>query len=357
MLNREKLHEKLQEHDFDKEARKESNGRRRMRLLALAHLKEGKGYSDTARALRTSRVSVMRWAKWFMNGGMERVAGITHSWTCSKLPKWQDEALCVAVEKLQAEREGGRIRAEDIRVLLREQFHIEYTPTGVYRLLKRLKMVWITVRSIHPDADPAAQEEFKKKFWEKVEEILPEGVAKEQVDIWFEDEARVGQRTTLTRIWARKGTRPRVVRQAQSESAYIFGAFCAQRDCAIGLVMPEANTEAMAHELNAISEVVPQGRHAVVVCDRASWHMTPKLPTLANVSLLPLPPVSPELNPAERVWEHLRDTDLANRCYDCYDHIVDVCCEAWNKFTNIPSLIHSICFRQWASQGSPPVTI
>ena len=49
---------------------------------------------------------------------------------------------------------------------------------------------------------------------------------------------RIGQRGTLTRIWARKGTRPRVVRQQQSESAYIFGAVCAQRDAAVGLVLP-----------------------------------------------------------------------------------------------------------------------
>ena len=100
---------------------------------------------------------------------------------------------------------------------------------------------------------------------------------------------RIGQRGTQTRLWARKGTRPRVVRQQQSESAYIFGAVCPQQGSAVGLVMPQANTEAMAHHLQALSEAVPAGRHAVLVLDRAGWHTTPKLPQFPNVSLLPLP--------------------------------------------------------------------
>ncbi|WP_349282831.1 transposase (plasmid) [Polaromonas hydrogenivorans] len=95
---------------------------------------------------------------------------------------------------------------------------------------------------------------------------------------------RIGQRGTQTRLWARKGTRPRVVRQQQSESAYIFGAVCAQRDTAVGLILPQANTEAMTLHLQAISEAVPAGRHAVLVLDRAGWHTTAKLPQFSNLS-------------------------------------------------------------------------
>ena len=177
---------------------------------------------------------------------------------------------------------------------------------------------------------------------------MPPGVAPEQVDVWFQDEMRIGQRGTQTRLWARKGTRPRVVRQQQSESAYIFGAVCPQQSSAVGLVMPHANSEAMARHLQALSEAVPAGRHAVLVLDRAAWHTTPKLPQFPNVSLLPLPAGSPELNPAEQVWQQLRDRHLANRCYDGYEQIVDACCDAWNAFTQIPGAIRSLCSRSWA---------
>ena len=164
---------------------------------------------------------------------------------------------------------------------------------------------------------------------------------------------RIGQRGTQTRLWARKGTRPRVVRQQQSESAYIFGAVCSQQDSAVGLVDAARQYRG--------DEPPPAGperggvcgtRHAVLVLDRAGWHTMPKLPQFPNVSLLPLPAGSPELNPAEQVWQQLRDRHLANRCYDGYEQIVDACCEAWNAFTQIPGAIRSLCSRSWAVMPS-----
>ena len=93
----------------------------------------------------------------------------------------------------------------------------------------------------------------------------------------------------------------------------------------------------------------------VLVLDRAGWHTTPKLPQFPNVSLLPLPAGSPELNPAEQVWAQLRDRHLANRCYDGYEQIVDACCDAWNAFTQIPGAIRSLCSRSWAVLPSASV--
>jgi transposase len=70
------------------------------------------------------------------------------------------------------------------------------------------------------------------------------------------------------------------------------------------------------------------------------------LPTytcLLNLTLLPLPTGSPELNPTKQVWEQLRHRGLANRRYDSYELIVGVSCDAWNAFTQIPGAIHSLC--------------
>ena len=81
---------------------------------------------------------------------------------------------------------------------------------------------------------------------------------------------------------------------------------------AVGLVLPFANTQTMALHLHAISQAVPPGRHALLILDQAGWHTTLKLPQLPNLSLLMLPAVSPELNPAEHVRQQLRDRSLAN---------------------------------------------
>ena len=130
---------------------------------------------------------------------------------------------------------------------------------------------------------------------------MPAGLETESVDIWFQDEARVGQRGSVSRTWAKKGTRPRLVRQQQFEYTYIFGAVCPDRDEAVGLVMPAVNTEAMLVHLEHISMNVPEGRHAVIVLDKAAWHTTKRLKRSSNISLLPLPSASPELNPTEQV--------------------------------------------------------
>lgn len=174
-------------------------------------------------------------------------------------------------------------------------------------------------------------------------------MAIESVDIWFQDEARVGQRGTVTRTWAKKGTRPRLSRQQQFEYAYVFGAVCPARDDAVGLVMPAVNTEAMLVHLEHIAMKIPVGRHAVIVLDKAAWHTTKRLKRFSNISLLPLPPASPELNPTEQVWQVLRDEYLANRHYNDYDAIVTACCDAWNAFVDIPGRVKNLCTRAWVN--------
>jgi transposase len=155
---------KLQKYNFDLLARQEPSGRRRLRYIALAHLKDGKSATETALALRVTPRAVTRWLKWFADEGVDRVAGIAHYWSAQRLPKAQEDAFRQAVEQLQHSRGGGRVRGEDIRHLLAEQFGVSYTLNGVYELLKRLDMVWISARSVSPNATSAKQTEFKKKL-------------------------------------------------------------------------------------------------------------------------------------------------------------------------------------------------
>lgn len=174
---------------------------------------------------------------------------------------------------------------------------------------------------------------------------VPEGTP---IEIWFGDEARVGQQGTLTRVWAQRGSRPRAPRDRGYTSAYIFGAICPDRGIGAAVVMPEVNTEAMEAHLADMSRRVSVGAHAVLVLDGAGWHTSPKLRVPDNISLLPLPRYSPELNPVENVWEFLRSNFLSHRVWENYDAIVDACCNAWNKLMRMPERIASITARSWA---------
>ncbi len=129
----------------------------------------------------------------------------------------------------------------------------------------------------------------------------------------------------------------------------MFGAVCPARGVGAALVLPFVNTEAMNLHLAEISTQVTPGAHAVLTLDGAGWHQTGgKLKLPDNISLLPLPPYSPELNPVENIWQFLRQNYLANRVFDTYTAIVDACCDAWNKLIAAPETIQSIATRNWA---------
>jgi len=123
---------------------------------------------------------------------------------------------------------------------------------------------------------------------------LPEGTP---VAVWFQDEARIGQKNGRVRIWARKGTRPRLPADQRYQNTYLFGAICPKRGAGAALVLPTANTEAMQLHPDEISKHVACKAHAVVLMDRAGWHSTGKLSVPKNITIILLPPKSPELNP------------------------------------------------------------
>lgn len=168
------------------------------------------------------------------------------------------------------------------------------------------------------------------------------------MEIWFQDEARFGQQGSLTRMWAIKGTRPRAIRQQQFSYTYLFGAVCPARDKGVGLVLPYANSTTMEIHLRYISAQISKGKHGIIVLDRAGWHTSSRLKKFSNLTLIPLPPASPELNPCEQIWRKLREDNLANRCFEDEEDIVQCCCQAWNTFIDRPNNIRFLCTREWA---------
>ena len=139
-----------------------------------------------------------------------------------------------------------------------------------------------------------------------------------------------------------------MTRDQRYDCAYIFGAVCPARDTGIALVLPDANIPAMNLHLEYIGRHVDQAAHAVLLIDGAGWHKQGgALVVPANITLLPIPSYSPELNAQENVWQYLRQNHLAGRIFETYDDIVDACCQAWNAFTSVKGRITSIASRDW----------
>jgi hypothetical protein len=150
---------------------------------------------------------------------------------------------------------------------------------------------------------------------------------------------------------ARKGSRPPAAHDQRTQSTYLFGAVCPELGTGVALVLPFCNTEAMQLHLDEIATKVATSAHTILILDQAGWHTAKALKIPSNISILPLPPGAPELNPQENVWQFIRQNWISNRIFKSFDDIVDYCCYAWNTLVDQLWKIMSIACRDWATVG------
>ena len=320
------------------------------RLLALAEVYDGGSRTDASRIGGVGLQIIRDWVLRFNARGPDGLVDGKSPGAPSKLNADHRRALAEVVEAGPVPAVDGvvRWRRKDLARWLLETFAISLDETTVGRELKALGFAKISARPRHYAQNELAVEAFKKNFPAELAKIrarLPKGV---EIELWWQDEARIGQKNKLTRRWARRGTRPRAPRDQRTEWAYIFGAICPAKGKGAGLVMPWCDTDAMAAHLIEISAAVDPGAHAVLIVDQAGWHLTPKLAIPDNITVLALPPRSPELNPVENVWQFMRDNWLSNRIFKSYEDIVALCCQAWNNLIDQPWKIMSLGMRKWA---------
>jgi transposase len=132
------------------------------------------------------------------------------------------------------------------------------------------------------------------------------------------DEARVGQKGRACHRWYEKGERPPGLVDQRFASAWLYAAVRPTSGEDVALVLPSVSAGAMTTFLNHFGESLRPGVHALLVLDQAGWHGAKALTVPANITLVPLPSYSPQLNPVERVWEYLRE-----RCLELWRELGD----------------------------------
>ena len=158
---------KNSEVDFFQLARREPNPRVRIRFLALGHLKTGKSKQEVCEIFQIVLITLRRWVLRFATHGIQGLNEQSGKGRKKKLCAEKEEEFRQEVEKLQTLREGGRIRGQDIQVLLKEKFCVDHALPSVYHVLERCGLSWISARSKHPKSDPVIQEDFKKNSEKK----------------------------------------------------------------------------------------------------------------------------------------------------------------------------------------------
>ena len=165
----------------------------------------------------------------------------------------------------------------------------------------------------------------------------------QRVEIWFQDEARFGQQGTLTRKWARRGSRPPAVKQTRYDYLYVLAAACPATGQSVGLLAPRLNTDVVNAFFKQFAREVDPATHVVMFWDQAGYHTARRLRPPPNLTLIPLPPYSPELNPIENLWHYLRSHHWSNRAYANYDDLSQAACDAWQQSCLDTHTIQSVC--------------
>jgi hypothetical protein len=162
----------------------------------------------------------------------------------------------------------------------------------------------------------------------------------------FQDEARFGRINDPRHCWAPQGLRPEVPAQMVREYTYLFGAVSPHDGVLDTLILPVVHAEAMSLFLAEVAQRHPQD-YILMVLDGAGWHRAQDLVVPDHMRLVFLPPYSPELNPAEHIWDEIREKWFPHLVFHSLDAVEDRLAEAALDMENHPDLVASIAGFGW----------
>ena len=320
---------------------KDARSAKLIRIVILAT----NGYTAPAisRSVGLSRRICQRWVYRYNEFGVEglkdrRTNHLTGSLTPEELSEFNKRVEAGP----KPEDKVCTLRGNDFKRILKDEFGVFRCLSHVYNLLHKLGYSCLKPRPKHYKSNAKQQEEFIKTLPETLKEIAKSQPSR-RLRIYFEDESRFGQQGTLTKVWAKKGTRPTAIRQTEYEYLWVLGAICPETGHAEGLISPCLNSGVINLFLDQLSAEIPPDEHAVLIWDQAGFHTCKKLKVPSNISIVKLPPYSPELNPAENLWHYFKSHDWSNQYYKDYAALEKTAIESWQKIAMNPELMKTVC--------------
>lgn len=168
------------------------------------------------------------------------------------------------------------------------------------------------------------------------------------VELWAQDESRLGLKPIARRVWALKGQRPRSCGRTRYRWVYLYGFVRPRTGGTFGVLLPRVKAERMSEALAEFAaHADPDGKKVLVVLvDNAGWHRARALVVPANVVLHFLPPCTPELQPAEPLWPLVRES-LANRSVGRIDRLKTIVRDRVDYLTDHPGEVQPRVGFRW----------
>jgi transposase len=220
-------------------------------------------------------------------------------------------------------------------------------PPRGWEMLQRLRYRSYAPRPRHDRSDPQVQVQFKTAL-PTVLQTVQSAPPAASIELWSSDEHRVGLKPILRRIWCPQGQRPLVAVRPRYQWLYVYGFVCPTTGQTFWLLLPTVSIPAFNVALGEFSEAVGAGpdKQVLLVLDRAGWHMSPQVQVPTGLHLVFLPPYSPELQPAERLWS-LTDEPLANRPWRDLDELMEVQAERCRTLQQMPDVVRARTHFHW----------
>ena len=184
---------------------------------------------------------------------------------------------------------------------------------------------------------------------EKLEQAHPEA----EVQLWAEDEARVGLKPLMRRVWAPVGQRPIARFNRGYKWTYLYGFVCPQSGEVYWLILPTVNVELFSRALQEFAKEVGAGedKQVLVVLDQAGWHTGGEVELPKGIHLEFLPKGSPELQPAERLWP-LTNEAIANRLFEEIEEIEEALVKRCVELLDQGEIIRDLTNYHWWPQAA-----
>ena len=216
-----------------------------------------------------------------------------------------------------------------------------------WEYLKGLQLRWRVPRPEHQEADPAEQEVWKKKLQQETTRLQAE-YPDADVEVWAEDEHRLGLKPLLRRVWVDEWTTPIAQVNWQFEWLWLYGFVRPQTGQTYWWILPKVNIDLFNRTLAdfAVHFGIGKHKHVLLVIDQAGWHMSEQVQLPVGLHLMPLPPYSPELQPAERLWP-LTNEAIANQSFPNLDALEETLFQRCRVLLQRPALIRGLTDYHW----------
>lgn len=285
---------------------KTATGKERVQALYLLKTKQVETVQHLASVLGRNRVTVQRWLSRYRQGGLNYLLEVGKS--TGRTPLIPESA----VERLKQEllEPEGFSSYEEVKLWLTAELGIQVKYDVVHNLVHdKLKADLKVARPKSSEQEPGTVENFKKELSQKLLSLIEEAEEQskkfKEVRYWCEDETRLGLKTIQRRKLTSRGVKPIGSLQFRREKYYVYGVVEPESGENFFRELSHLDTECFQEFLNDFSRAYPEDLH-IIQLDNGSFHTTPKLKVPENIILLFQPAHCPELNPIERLWEHLK---------------------------------------------------